>query len=67
MTLEALREKIGGAAFFQILRDWVAKYRYGNAGTQSFIHLAEADSGIDLDHFFYVWLFRKGKPKPSSW
>ena len=23
MTLEALREKIGGAAFFQILRDWV--------------------------------------------
>jgi aminopeptidase N len=67
MTLEALREKIGAAAFFQILRDWVAKYRYGNAGTQSFIHLAEADSGIDLDHFFYVWLFRKGKPKPSSW
>ncbi len=67
MTLEALREKIGGAAFFQILRDWVAKYRYGNAGTQSFIHLAEADSSIDLDHFFYVWLFREGKPKPSSW
>jgi aminopeptidase N len=67
MTLEALREKIGSAAFFQVLRDWVAKHRYGNAGTKSFIHLAKADSGIDLDHFFKVWLFRKGKPKPGSW
>ena len=67
MTLEALREKIGSAAFFQVLRDWVRKYRYGNAGTKSFIHLAEADSGIDLDHFFEVWLFRKGKPKRGSW
>ena len=44
-----------------------AKHRYGNAGTKSFIELAEADSGIDLGHFFDVWLFRKGKPKPSSW
>jgi aminopeptidase N len=67
MTLEALREKIGGAAFFQILRDWVAKHQYGNAGTKSFIRLAEADSGIDLRHFFNVWLFRKGKPKRGSW
>ena len=67
MTLEALREKIGGATFFQILRDWVASHRYGNAGTKSFIELAEADSGIDLGHFFDAWLFRKGKPKPDSW
>ena len=34
MTLEALREKIGSATFFQILRDWVAQHRYGNASTQ---------------------------------
>jgi aminopeptidase N len=67
MTLEALREKIGNGAFLQILHHWVAKYRYGNAGTQSFIHLAETDSGRNLDHFFHVWLFRRGKPKPNSW
>jgi aminopeptidase N len=67
MTLEALHEKIGGAAFFQILRDWVTRHRHGNAGTKSFIQLAEADSGIDLQHFFNVWLFRQGKPKPNSW
>ncbi len=67
MTLEALREKIGGAAFFETLRDWVAKHRHGNAGTKRFIQLAQADSGRNLDHFFDVWLFRRGKPKRNSW
>jgi aminopeptidase N len=67
MTLEALREKVGDGTFFQILRDWVSQHEYGKAGTNNFIRLAEADSGIDLDHFFKVWLFRKGKPKPHSW
>jgi aminopeptidase N len=67
MTLEALREKLGGTAFFEILRDWVARHEYGNAGTKSFMRLAKADSGLDLSHFFQVWLFRKGKPKPGSW
>jgi aminopeptidase N len=67
MTLEALREKVGDATFHQILRDWLAKHRYGNAGTHAFIELAEADSGANLRHFFHVWLFREGKPKPGSW
>ena len=31
MTLEALREKVGDAAFYATLRDWVAQHRYGNA------------------------------------
>ena len=48
MTLEALREKVGGATFFRILRDWVAQHRYGNASTRQFIELASADSGRDL-------------------
>ena len=29
MTLEALREKVGDAVFYSILRDWVAQHRYG--------------------------------------
>jgi aminopeptidase N len=65
MTLEALREKVGDAEFFQILRDWAAEHRFGNATTQDFISLAETDSGLDLDHFFQVWLFDEGKP--ASW
>jgi aminopeptidase N len=65
LTLEALREKLGDATFFGILRDWVARHRYGNGTTQQFIALAEADSGVSLSQFFDVWLFQPRKPQ--SW
>jgi aminopeptidase N len=65
MTLEALRQKVGSATFQRILRRWVADNLYGNASTAEFIALAEAESGLQLDRFFRVWLYRKGKPK--SW
>jgi aminopeptidase N len=63
MTLEALREEIGTRTFLRILSDWVRDHAYGNAGTKQFINLAEADSGMDLGHFFNEWLFKKGKPR----
>jgi aminopeptidase N len=66
LTLEALRERLGDAVFFSILRDWTAQHRYGNATTRQFIALAEADSGQSLGHFFDVWLFRSGKPADWS-
>lgn len=62
MTLEALREKVGDAAFYATLRDWVAQHRYGNATTQQFIALAEADSGAQLDRFFNAWLLTPRRP-----
>ena len=65
MTLEALREKIGDAAFYATLRDWVAQHRYANATTQQFIALAEAESGVPLGHFFDLWLYQPRKP--SGW
>jgi aminopeptidase N len=65
MTLQALREKVGDATFFRILRDWATEHRYGNVGTAQFIALAERDSGRDLGHFFDVWLYRP--EKPTSW
>ena len=65
LTLEALREKLGDATFFGILRDWVARHRYGNGTTQQFIALAEADSGVSLSQFFDAWLFQPRKPQ--SW
>ena len=65
MTLQALREKVGDGAFFQILRDWAAAHRYGNVTTSQFIALAEQDSGQDLSHFFDVWLYQPAKP--TSW
>jgi aminopeptidase N len=63
MTLEALRQEVGTQTFFRILRDWARDHAYGNAGTNQFIDLAEADSGQDLDHFFQVWLYARGKPR----
>jgi aminopeptidase N len=65
MTLQALREKVGDATFFRILRDWAAEHRYGNVTTPQFIALAERDSGLDLGHFFDVWLYQPDKP--TSW
>ena len=65
MTLQALREKVGDLAFFHLMRDWAAQHRFGNVTTPQFIRLAEADSGLDLRHFFTVWLYTPGKP--TSW
>ena len=63
LTLEALRQRIGDAAFYSILRRWFSEHLYGNASTPELIALAEKESGRQLDHFFRVWLFRRGKPK----
>jgi aminopeptidase N len=65
MTLEALREKIGDPVFFALLRTWAAQNRTANVTTAQFIHLAEQQSGMDLDHFFDVWLFQPAKP--AAW
>jgi aminopeptidase N len=62
LTLEALREKVGDAAFYSILRDWVSQHKYANGTTQQFIALAEADSGVSLGHFFDLWLYQPAKP-----
>jgi aminopeptidase N len=65
MTLQALREKVGDLAFFQIMRGWATQNRYGNVTTAQFIALSEQLSGMDLDHFFDVWLY--DPDKPTSW
>ncbi len=65
MTLEALREKIGDATFFELMREWATLHRYGNVTTAQFIALAQQLSGIDLGPFFNVWLYQPDKP--TAW
>jgi aminopeptidase N len=71
MTLQALREKVGDADFFQILSDWYSQNRATavtgdqSVSTADFISLAEQVSGQNLDQFFQVWLFEEGRPE--SW
>jgi aminopeptidase N len=67
MTLQALREKIGDLAFFQLMKSWAQENRYGNVTTAQFIALAERLSGQDLTQFFKVWIFQAEKPAPGSW
>jgi aminopeptidase N len=61
-TLEALREKLGNATFFKIMRGWVRMHRYGNATTKGFTTYASSVAHRDLTHFFQVWLYRRAKP-----
>jgi aminopeptidase N len=62
MTLQALRVRVGGPAFFGILRTYAAKYRLGNATTADFIAVAEKVSGQDLSSFFSTWLYAPAAP-----
>jgi aminopeptidase N len=57
MTFHALRLHVGDKVFFQILRTYTERYRYGNAGTADFIAIAEEVSGQDLTEFFDAWLY----------
>jgi aminopeptidase N len=65
LALQALREKIGDDAFFKTLQDYQATFGGRVASTDDFISIAERDSGMNLDHFFNVWLYQPGKP--SDW
>jgi aminopeptidase N len=61
-ALQALREKIGDATFFRIMRGWLRAHAYGNARVGQFTAYAEQVAHRNLDHFFYEWLYKNGKP-----
>lgn len=66
MTLQALRQAVGTADFFQILRSWARQHRDGHGTTAQFQALAERVSGKQLDGLFRTWLFTAGKPSPAK-
>ena len=57
LTFHALRLRVGDDVFFQILRTYTERFRYGNASTADFIAVAEEVSGQDLGEFFDAWLY----------
>jgi aminopeptidase N len=65
-TLHALRLEVGDKIFFDILRTYYDRFKYGNAKTEDFIAVAEEVCGQDLTDFFQGWLFdKKAPPKPD--
>jgi aminopeptidase N len=66
LTLYALRQRIGTAAFNRLERAWVQKYAGTTAGTPDFIALASKISGHDQTAFLTNWLFgTKTPPMPG--
>ncbi len=62
MTLQALRNRVGEADFWKILRTWVSSRRHGNGSDADFRGLAEVVSGENLDSFFAAWLDSPERP-----
>lgn len=63
MLLQELRNAVGDKAFFTILREWPAEYRYSNADARDFIDFCQEHTDVDLEPLFKAWLYEKGKPK----
>jgi len=66
MTLQALRNRVGDAAFWQIARQWVQERGGGTGTTAQFIALAERVSGEKLDDLFDAWLFTGSRPTTTG-
>jgi aminopeptidase N len=66
MAVQALRHRIGDAAFWTLLRTWVAERTYGNGSVADFESLAASVSGQDLTSFFDTWLHQPVRPERTA-
>lgn len=63
MVLHKIRETVGDAKFFELLKSWPAAHRYGNADTADFTAYVEKQNpGKDLGPVWDDWLYGNGKP-----
>jgi aminopeptidase N len=65
-TLEALRETVGDATFYRILRTYFARFRDHNATTADFERVAEHVSHRPLGALFHAWLDERPVPAMPS-
>jgi aminopeptidase N len=65
MVLHMLRRKLGDAAFYQGLQDFLADpaYSYGYAKTPDLQNVMETSSGTNLEEFFNDWVYNEGYPR----
>ncbi|RDG38609.1 M1 family peptidase [Streptomyces corynorhini] len=62
MVLQRVREALGDAAFFRVVRGWARTHRHGNADTADFTAYVERRSGRDLGPLWAAWLYGDAKP-----
>ncbi|MFE2599770.1 M1 family metallopeptidase [Streptomyces sp. NPDC059396] len=64
MVVHQVREAVGAAAFFRIVRGWLETYRHRNADTDDFTAYVERESGRDLGGIWDAWLYGDGDDRP---
>ncbi|HEU4360265.1 MAG TPA: M1 family metallopeptidase [Mycobacterium sp.] len=62
LTLHVLRRELSDDGFFALLRDWTARYRHGNAGTDDFTGLAGNYTSVPLRSLWQDWLYSTTVP-----
>ncbi|NIR47734.1 T9SS type A sorting domain-containing protein [candidate division KSB1 bacterium] len=61
-VLHMLRHVMGEASFFNALRNYAQKFAFGNATTEDFRSVCEAEFGHSLDWFFRQWVYGFHRP-----
>lgn len=62
-VMHMLRYVMGDSLFFRALQEYYYRFRYRNVTTDSFRVVCEEVSGLDLDWFFYQWVYQQGYPE----
>ena len=62
LTLQALRDTMGDAKFFELLRTWTTLHRHGTVTTQAFTELAQRHAHTPLTALFNAWLLQPALP-----
>ncbi|WP_278260581.1 M1 family metallopeptidase [Nocardia sp. AG03] len=63
LTLHALRLELRDHLFFQLIREWTARYRHATVTTEEFVDLAGHYSVAPLRSLFALWLGTKPLPQ----
>ncbi len=63
LTLHALRLELRDHLFFELIREWTARYRHSSVTTEEFVDLAGHYSVTPLRALFAIWLGTKPLPQ----
>ncbi len=64
MVLHKIRQAVGDDTFWEILEEWPAKHRGGNASTADFTAYVDGKTDADLSAVWDVWL--RGGVRPTT-
>ena len=62
LTLHALRQRLGDAKFFALLKDWTTRHRHACVVTDDFTGLAASYSDESLTQLWDSWLYSRNVP-----